>query len=241
MLRRAATQPSVIRSAGSSRVVSDHRFLTLLNASEFHPVQQRSEVLALLDLIRSRRYDSLLEIGTSNGGTSLLTSRALSRPATLTTVDINAGYDRDRLTKSLSRRVDGHLLIADSHDHRTVDLIRNEQKLGFDVVFIDGDHSYDGVRLDTEFFAPLARPGGILVFHDIQDARPSCPPSRHDAYVGGVPNWWRQISATVPRNAEVFVADDNQSGFGIGVIHLPNDAAELDALRDEWSALDNPL
>src|ERR1043166_4759846 len=35
-----------------------------------------------------------------------------------------------------------------------------------DVVFIDGDHSYEGARRDADRFAGLVRPGGRLIMHD---------------------------------------------------------------------------
>lgn len=36
----------------------------------------------------------------------------------------------------------------------------------FDLVFLDGDHSYDAVRADIAAYLPLVRPGGILCGHD---------------------------------------------------------------------------
>ncbi len=35
-----------------------------------------------------------------------------------------------------------------------------------DLLWIDGDHSYEAVRRDLEDWAPLVRPGGILAAHD---------------------------------------------------------------------------
>jgi predicted O-methyltransferase YrrM len=35
-----------------------------------------------------------------------------------------------------------------------------------DLVFIDGDHSYEGVKADANRFANLVRNGGRLIFHD---------------------------------------------------------------------------
>ena len=35
-----------------------------------------------------------------------------------------------------------------------------------DFVFIDGDHSYDGLREDWEGWKPLTAPGGIIALHD---------------------------------------------------------------------------
>jgi predicted O-methyltransferase YrrM len=37
---------------------------------------------------------------------------------------------------------------------------------GVDFVFIDGDHSYDGLREDWEGWSPWVAPGGIVALHD---------------------------------------------------------------------------
>lgn len=39
-------------------------------------------------------------------------------------------------------------------------------KLAIDLIFIDGDHSYEGVKRDWELFMPHVKPFGIVVFHD---------------------------------------------------------------------------
>jgi len=36
-----------------------------------------------------------------------------------------------------------------------------------DFLFIDGDHTYEGVKRDFEMYSPLVRNGGIIAFHDI--------------------------------------------------------------------------
>lgn len=38
--------------------------------------------------------------------------------------------------------------------------------LRFDLVYIDGDHEYPGVRTDLQTLCPLLREGGILCMHD---------------------------------------------------------------------------
>jgi len=41
------------------------------------------------------------------------------------------------------------------------------QKIGrLDVLFIDGDHSYEGVLADWLLYSPLVKTGGIVAFHD---------------------------------------------------------------------------
>tara|TARA_A100001391_G_scaffold202754_2_gene193194 strand:+ start:755 stop:1267 length:513 start_codon:yes stop_codon:yes gene_type:complete len=46
---------------------------------------------------------------------------------------------------------------------RTVDIPPVEN---LDLVFIDGDHSYEGAKSDAVRFSPLVRVGGLLMFHD---------------------------------------------------------------------------
>ena len=36
----------------------------------------------------------------------------------------------------------------------------------YDLIFIDADHSYEGVRRDTELALPLVAPTGYVVWHD---------------------------------------------------------------------------
>lgn len=49
---------------------------------------------------------------------------------------------------------------------RSVDVARDFRgSLG--MVFIDGDHSYEGVRADIEAWLPKLRKGGVAAFHDI--------------------------------------------------------------------------
>ena len=43
----------------------------------------------------------------------------------------------------------------------------NYKKNKYDYIYIDGDHSYEGVKNDFELFWPRLKKGGFLVFHDI--------------------------------------------------------------------------
>ncbi|MEM4674909.1 MAG: class I SAM-dependent methyltransferase, partial [Nitrososphaerota archaeon] len=78
-----------------------------------------------------------------------------------------------------------HLIRADSHDPKTLEIVKRilgDGKLDF--LFIDGDHTYEGVKRDFEIYSPLVRRGGIIAFHDIVPG----PPEN----VGGVPTFWNE-------------------------------------------------
>jgi predicted O-methyltransferase YrrM len=55
-----------------------------------------------------------------------------------------------------------------SHDLETLNtLIKYIDEI--DVLFIDGDHSYDGVILDFEMYSKLVKNGGYIIFDDYND------------------------------------------------------------------------
>lgn len=79
-----------------------------------------------------------------------------------------------------------------------------------DFLFLDGDHSYDGVRRDFADYVDLVRPGGIVALHDIH------PHSR--GWGGEVPKFWNEIRERY-RQTEL-IANPTQDGYGIGVIWI---------------------
>lgn len=65
-----------------------------------------------------------------------------------------------------------------------------------DLVFIDADHSYDGVLADIRAYVPLVRPGGILAGHDYTtDVHPGVRRAVDDHFGGRAEQgpgsiWW---------------------------------------------------
>ena len=57
-----------------------------------------------------------------------------------------------------------HFIYGSSVD---LDTINKAKQFGeFDAVFIDGNHSYEYVKLDWQNYSPLVKKGGIVSFHD---------------------------------------------------------------------------
>lgn len=136
--------------------------------------QNKIELLELSKIIHFHKPFNFLEIGTQYGGTFyLLSSLSSGKKISVDLIDgIHGGLDGDSIERRnlvlKSYFPDCHLLNLDSHSEPTLDTVKeilNGEKL--DILFIDGDHSYSGVRKDFEMYKSLVRSGGMVVFHDI--------------------------------------------------------------------------
>ena len=79
-----------------------------------------------------------------------------------------------------------------------------------DFLFIDGDHTYEGVKKDFELYSPLVAKGGIVAFHDIASH------SANDACK--VDKFWNEIKKDYV-NDEILEKSD-QGWAGIGVLYI---------------------
>ncbi|MBU1033325.1 class I SAM-dependent methyltransferase [Patescibacteria group bacterium] len=41
------------------------------------------------------------------------------------------------------------------------------KSMGYDYIYIDGDHSYEGIKTDFKLFWPMLHEGGLMLLHDI--------------------------------------------------------------------------
>jgi hypothetical protein len=46
------------------------------------------------------------------------------------------------------------------------------EKIEIDVLFIDGDHTYEGCKADIDAWTPYVKPGGTVIFHDADEGGP---------------------------------------------------------------------
>ena len=166
---------------------------------------------------RKPRY--ILEIGTARGGTLFLFARIASSDALIMSIDLpggkfGGGYPdwRVQLYKSFAiQNQKLNLIRENSHAYSTfkvVEKMLEGNKLDF--LFIDGDHSYDGVKADFEMYSKLVNKDGIIAFHDIF---PGVLES-----VGGVPRFWNEIRSNF-RHLEL-IKNREQAGCGIGIVYL---------------------
>lgn len=57
------------------------------------------------------------------------------------------------------------------------------------VLFIDGDHSYEGCKRDIEAWVPHMKKGGIIFFHDCDESSPGVVQAVAEAYQKYGINW----------------------------------------------------
>jgi cephalosporin hydroxylase len=188
--------------------------------------QKTDEIVSLLEVVERLRPATVMEIGTASGGTLFMLTQVVPDDAVIVSVDLpgdeQSGSPQDRpawrtkLYEGFARahqRV--HAIRADSHSPEAFETVRG--LLGgrqIDFLFIDGDHTYDGVRGDFERYSPLVREGGLVAFHDIV---PGGAGKHGDP--GDVPAFWREIRERHD-GAQEFVEDWEWGSCGIGVIQV---------------------
>jgi predicted O-methyltransferase YrrM len=124
------------------------------------------EAAFLFRLARSKPASQIMEIGRYNGGSTFLLAVACDEYSRVTSIDIAPQNDallQSALTKNgLERKV--RVIVGDS--------VHTEAKLSFyDLIFIDGDHSYEGVLKDYQHWKSALKPGGHLIFHNAGRSR----------------------------------------------------------------------
>jgi len=186
----------------------------------FLPFQNKSELERLMERVASIKPRVVVEIGTARGGTLFLLSCVADPHAHLISIDLPAGLHGGGYPVwkgLLFRRFVGdgqtlHLIRGNSHEDAIFNAVH--KKLGganVDLLFIDGDHSYDGAKKDFVCYRTLVRSGGLIVFHDILE-------NRSDKDINVAP-LWREISQSY--QTEEIVESYDQGKFGIGVLTVP--------------------
>lgn len=103
------------------------------------------------------------------------------------------------------------MISGDSHSDDTLRKVQG--LLGYnkvDMLFIDGDHTYEGVKQDFEMYSKFVRKGGVVCFHDINDT------DRHRARNVFVGKFWNEIkNSYIAKEINAF-----QDWAGIGLIFM---------------------
>ena len=216
---RSSVEKSITNADINDSPKSWLKFIWNTNNGYFRPIQDYGEVLSLINLISKRKPESVLEIGTARGGSLFLLCQAASDSASIFSIDlpgsINGGgypeWKEGLYQKFKKENQTLHLLRKDSHLESTRDEIMVSMKgAKFDVIMIDADHSYEGVKRDFELYKELVSDNGILVLHDVIK-------NRFDPSIQ-VDQLWVEIQEKY-KTTEI-INDVGRGNMGLGIVHL---------------------
>ena len=183
---------------------SDHVHKIL---DHFDCPQDKYELEQMLKLVAGK--ERVLEIGSSFGGTLKRMAAVMKKGSQLVSVDNPVDATPKFLNplaslKETCRQIsilggNVELFTGDSHNKALIEAVRKFAP--FDFGFIDGDHTYEGVKLDWENYSPMCK---IVALHDIVGP------------VEGCHRFWDELKATTNYRTEEFIGGMK---FGIGVVY----------------------
>lgn len=182
------------------------------------PLQVSAELHRFAQRVADLYPTVVMEIGTCYGGTLCVLSRLAAPDATIISVDLpdgefGGGYQwfHVPIFKSFTRAQQKlHLFRGNSQSpiiQEQVHDVLGDRKI--DLLFIDGDHSYEGVKRDFDSYSGLVRKGGMVAFHDI---------AVHTNTTCQVSAFWDEVKEKF--NYEEIIEDRQQGWAGIGLLHV---------------------
>lgn len=184
------------------------------------PIQIKSEIIELCRIVADAKPKVICEIGSGVGGTLYLWSKISPPDSLVVSIDLPRLY-----RKSLNRFCcsffnesrQAFFLRQNSHSTGCLERLKtilNGRKIDF--LFIDADHSYEGVKQDFKNYSRLVKKDGLIAFHDIV---------KHDLpeAVCNTDKFWSEVKSFY-KHQEI-VADPMQKWAGIGVLYFDPDKA----------------
>jgi predicted O-methyltransferase YrrM len=178
--------PQRLRSLAPGRVRDDPRLRALaVGLGAIPPRTMHSRAEAALLARHARDAARVVEIGVYEGSSAVVLCAAMGAGAELHLVDpfghhptaLRAGWGATeaatrRVVARARRRAGGSAPRIAWHVAFSVDVARAWAGGPVDLVFVDGDHSEEGVAADWSAWAPHVAPGGAMLFHDARAGRP---------------------------------------------------------------------
>jgi predicted O-methyltransferase YrrM len=178
----------------------------------------KAELECLSRLASDRAIRTIGEIG-FNLGFSSYTFLSSNHKAKVVSFDIAKYWYVSDAKAYIDRTFpDRHTLVVGDSLKTVPEFRRENPDIAFDLIFIDGDHSYDAVKADFLAYSPLVRAGGLVALHDIvpdHRARYGVETSKSS---GGVPLFWHELQKS--HRTEELVEDPDQDGYGIGLVQM---------------------
>ena len=165
-------------SFGNNRYMKKIKIKKIIDkAFDLYMPQEYEEILGLAHFVHKINPKIVVEIGTKNGGTFMIWNEVTK--AKTISIDliqgIHGGVNEEKTLKrnNFFKELYGNrctFIGGNSHDLLTLNTLKEKLDGDFiDFLFIDGDHTYEGVKQDFEMYKHLVKPNGWVAFHDIND------------------------------------------------------------------------
>jgi cephalosporin hydroxylase len=193
------------------------QFTMTESGGAIRPLQNPWEIGELMKRVREKQPRVIVEIGTAKGGTLFLFCQHAADDAMIISLDLpfgrnGGGYPKwkEKLYAKFAKPGQTlHLMRANSHLDETrtrIEALLKGRKI--DVLMIDADHSYEGVKRDYDLYSPLLAEDGFIAMHDVIL-------NRFDPEIE-VHKFWDELKAT--EKTEELVHDYGQGNLGIGIV-----------------------
>ena len=175
-------------------------------------MQIPAEIIALARAVEELNPKIILEIGTAFGGTLFIWAQLASEH--VISCDIESKRIPGLIYKSFpppDSRCKVTLMTGNSHTYEFKQRVKRRLSgASVDFLFIDGDHTEQGVEDDYYAYKEFVRPGGIIAFHDIVEKQ-LLPQNQ-------VYHFWKRLKTL--EQTEEFIYDSDQTGYGIGIVRV---------------------
>lgn len=146
---------------------------------------------------------NFLEIGCAAGGFTYVMNYFLDIKNNIL-IDDNQ-HRRYKMLKGILKDIQYNKWVGDSQSKQAREFVLN-LNLKFDIIFIDADHSYKGVKKDTLNYIPFLKKKRFIIFHDSND--------KHTE----VGKWLKEVKKDKIlnlKNVANFVQNKNRLGIGV--------------------------
>ena len=175
------------------------------------------EYVNLLKFFRNKKITSYLELGVGNGGSFFTDSLFIGSQCKKFHAVDNIGYAHTHIKQTeekIMKKVDMLKSLIPSSEVKfyngtTDDFFeKNDEK--YDCIFIDADHSYEGVKKDYVNALKSINKNGVLIFHDIGNNST------------GVAKLWHEIKSKAKDTEEYLWKPDYVDFYncGIGIYYV---------------------
>lgn len=194
--------PTYLESALKA-IFADHNLVNI----QQHEWEMRTFIAMVLEELKPERT---VELGTYRGFTGALLSLVTSKQ----TVSI----DIDDHGREGARPYGHHLsfLLGNAADQASVDMVTKALIEPIDLLFIDDGHYYETICKEFELWKPHVRPGGWIVFHDINPLANIGPHGTQPDCVQ-VPRFWKDLYSDPAHGQlqEIIATEEHKAWKGV--------------------------